>query len=154
MSVSTPTIDAERDALILAHLPQVRLHAIRIHARCPRQVEVDDLVAAGTIGLIRAVDRFDPARECLLKTLAEHHIRGAILDYLRRLDPLPRTTRRFAKQCAEARTYLEEDLGRMPDEFELAAALSITVERYRSLDRVVRASRVRSIDDPSVSRTL
>jgi RNA polymerase sigma factor (sigma-70 family) len=78
---------SEREHLILAHLPQVRLNATRMHRRCPLQVDLDDLVSVGTLGLIQAVDRFRPERGCLPKTLAEHRIRGAILDYLRKLDP-------------------------------------------------------------------
>jgi RNA polymerase sigma factor for flagellar operon FliA len=71
-----------REELILSHMPQVKLLAQRLHRRCP-QVELDDLISAGTIGLIQAVDRFDPARNLKLKTLAEHRISGALLDYLR-----------------------------------------------------------------------
>jgi RNA polymerase sigma factor for flagellar operon FliA len=69
--------------LILDHLPQV---------------ELDDLIHAGTIGLIQAVDRYDESRGCLLQTIAAHRIRGALLDYLRQIDPLPRNIRRFQKR--------------------------------------------------------
>lgn len=85
-----------REELILSHMPQVQLLARRLHRRCP-QVELDDLISTGTIGLIRAIDRFDPKRNLKLKTLAEHRIRGAMLDYLRHIDPLPRSVRRFKK---------------------------------------------------------
>jgi RNA polymerase sigma factor (sigma-70 family) len=88
---------SNREELILSHMPQVRLLARRLHRRCP-QVELDDLISTGTIGLIRAIDRFDPNRNLKLKTLAEHRIRGAMLDYLRHIDPLPRSVRRFQKQ--------------------------------------------------------
>jgi RNA polymerase sigma factor (sigma-70 family) len=83
--------------MIIDHLPQVELLARRVHRRCP-QVELDDLISAGTVGLIRAVDRFDPTRNLKLKTLAEHRIQGALLDYLRQLDPLPRAVREFQKR--------------------------------------------------------
>ena len=73
-----------RDQIILDHLPQVELLARRLHRRCP-QVELDDLISAGTVGLIQAVDRFDPSRNLKLKTLAEHRISGALLDYLRQV---------------------------------------------------------------------
>ena len=86
-----------RDALILSHLPQVQLLARRQHRRCPH-VELDDLISAGTVGLIQAVDRYDSSRNLKLKTFAEHRIRGALLDYLRQLDPLPRNVRHFQKQ--------------------------------------------------------
>lgn len=88
---------SHREALILDHMPQVELLARRLHRRCP-QVEIDDLVSAGTVGVIQAVDRFDPTRNLKLKTLAEHRFSGATLDYLRHIDPLPRSVRRFQKQ--------------------------------------------------------
>ena len=90
----TPSL---REELILSHIPQVKLLPRHLHRRCP-QVELDDLISAGTLGLIRAVDRFDTKRNLKLKTLAEHRIRGAMLDYLRYIDPLPRNVRRFQKQ--------------------------------------------------------
>src|SRR5580658_1341611 len=73
----------ERERLILEHLPQVRLIARRIRDRLPENVSVEDLVSAGIVGLIAAVDQYDPAHNVKLKTYAEHKIRGAILDSLR-----------------------------------------------------------------------
>ena len=102
-----------REQLILSHLPQVTLLARKLHSRCSRAVEIQDLTSAGVIGLIQAVDRFDPARDCLLKTIAEHRIRGAMLDYLRQLDPLPRSVRRFVRKREEARRTLDRNLGRV-----------------------------------------
>jgi len=74
---------AERERLIMEHLPQVRLIARRIHERLPESVNLDDLISAGTIGLISAIDRFDPSLNVKLKTYAEYKIRGSILDSLR-----------------------------------------------------------------------
>src|SRR5580658_9494224 len=72
--------EAERERLILEHLPQVRLIARRIHERLPDSVNLDDLISTGAIGLISAIDRFDPTLNVKLKTYAEYKIRGAILD--------------------------------------------------------------------------
>src|ERR1700733_8851820 len=80
----------ERERLILEHLPQVRLIARRIHGRLPENVSLEDLVSAGIVGLIAAIDQYDPAHQVKLKTYAEHKIRGAILDALRGLDWAPR----------------------------------------------------------------
>src|SRR5580700_2154428 len=80
----------ERDAMILEHLPQVRLIARRIHDRLPESVSLDDLISTGILGLIAAIDRFDPAQNVKLRTYAEYKIRGAILDSLRGLDWAPR----------------------------------------------------------------
>jgi RNA polymerase sigma factor FliA len=79
----------ERERLILEHLPQVRLIARRIHERLPESVNLEDLISTGTIGLIAAIDRFDPGHNVKLKTYAEYKIRGAILDSLRGLDWAP-----------------------------------------------------------------
>ena len=78
MSYSTTleTSTDERERLILEHLPQVRLIARRIHERVPENVVLDDLISAGVVGLIAAIDRFDPRHDVKLKTYAEHKIRG------------------------------------------------------------------------------
>jgi RNA polymerase sigma factor FliA len=91
----------ERQRLLLLHLPQVRLVAKGIWDRMKFAVELDDLVGYGTIGLMHAVERFDPQRGILLKTYAEHRIRGAILDGLREMDWLPRSARQKKRQQKE-----------------------------------------------------
>src|SRR5262245_34632930 len=93
---------AERERLILEHLPQGRLIARRIYDRLPDSVSLDDLISTGTIGLIAAVDNFDPEHKVLLKSYAEHKIRGAILDSLRDLDWAPKEKRKLAKQIESA----------------------------------------------------
>jgi RNA polymerase sigma factor for flagellar operon FliA len=90
-TAEAPASPEERERLILEHLPQVRLIARRIHERLPESVNVEDLISAGTIGLISAIDRFDPSLNVKLKTYAEYKIRGAILDSLRGLDWAPRS---------------------------------------------------------------
>src|SRR5205807_8532225 len=92
----------ERDRLILENLPQVRLIARRIHDTLPESVSLDDLVSTGVVGLITAVDNFDPSQNVKLKTYAEYKIRGASLDSLRDLDWAPRQRRKQAKQLDAA----------------------------------------------------
>src|ERR1700704_6513619 len=87
-----------REMLIMEHLPQVRLIARRIHERLPDSVSLDDLISTGTIGLISAIDHYDPGQNVKLKTYAEHRIRGAILDGLRGLDWAPRAKRKLGRQ--------------------------------------------------------
>ena len=101
-AVSDVMSDDERERLILEHLPQVRLIARRIQERLPENISLDDLVSTGVIGLISAIDNFDPAHNVKLKTYAEYKIRGAILDSLRGLDWAPRQKRRKAKQIEAA----------------------------------------------------
>ena len=122
---------AEREQLILEHLAQVRLIARRIHERLPDNVSLDDLISTGVVGLIAAVDNFDPAHGVQLKTYAEHKIRGAILDSLRELDWAPKNKRRRAKQFEAVIAMLEQRLGRAPAEDEIAAELKISLEEYQ-----------------------
>lgn len=122
---------AERERLILEHLAQVRLIARRIHERLPENISLDDLISTGVVGLIAAVDNFDPAQGVQLKTYAEHKIRGAILDSLRELDWAPKNKRRRAKQFEAVIAMLEQRLGRAPAEEEIAAELKISLEEYQ-----------------------
>src|ERR1700689_2999834 len=96
------TNDNERDRLILEHMPQVRLIARRIHERLPENISLDDLISTGVIGLISAIDKFDPTQNVKLRTYAEYKIRGAILDSLRGLDWAPRQKRHRSKQIEKA----------------------------------------------------
>ena len=121
----------ERDALILAHLPQVQLIARRIYARLPGHISFDDLVSSGTLGLISAIDHFDPTRNIQMRTYAEHKIKGAILDDLRRLDWAPRLQRKHARQIETAIGVAEQRLQRTPTEEETAAELNLTIDGYR-----------------------
>src|SRR5438270_11855553 len=121
----------ERDRLIVEHLPQVRLLARRIHDRLPASVSLDDLISTGVIGLIAAIDRYDPRHDVKLKTYAEYKIRGAILDSLRGLDWAPRQQRRRARLIENAIAELEQSYQRMPTEEEIAAHLRLSVEDYQ-----------------------
>ncbi len=121
----------DRDDLILEHLPQVKLIASRIHDKLPESVCLDDLISAGVLGLIDAVDHFDRSLNIKLKTYAEHKIRGAILDSLRSLDWAPRNKRRKSKLIEAAIQEQEKRLHRAPDEDEVATHLNITLKEYR-----------------------
>src|ERR1700683_4107625 len=124
------TAAEERERLILEHLPQVRLIARRIHERLPESVNLDDLISTGTLGLIAAIDRFDPRHNVKLKTYAEYKIRGAILDSLRGLDWAPRQQRRRSKQIEAAIAAAEQLLHRAPTEDEIAQELKLSLEEY------------------------
>jgi RNA polymerase sigma factor FliA len=121
----------EREQLILDHLPQVRIIARRIHERLPDHINIDDLISAGTLGLISAVDNFDSSQNVLLKTYAEYRIRGAILDSLRGMDFAPRQKRRQARQIEAAIASCEQRLGRAPSEEEIAGELGLSLDEYR-----------------------
>ena len=139
---------SHREGLILAHMPQVELLAGRLHRRCPR-LELDDLISAGTIGLIQAVDRFDPSRNLKLKTLADHRIRGAMLDYLRQIDPLPRNARRFQKQRDAVMAEFAK-VGEIPTCEQIAHALGVSMRRFVRLSVMITASETISIAESRV----
>lgn len=131
-SYDTPCLTAEmREKLILEHLPQVKLIARRIHERLPGSVSLDDLISAGVVGLIAAIDRYDASHDVKLKTYAEYKIRGAILDSLRGLDWAPRQQRKRAKLIEAAISTLEQQHHRMPTEEEIAAQLDLSVADYQ-----------------------
>lgn len=133
--------------MILAHLPQVRLIAQSYRRRCPAEVLLEDLISVGTVGLIQAVDRFDPRRGLMLKTLAEHRIRGAILDYLRQLDPLPRAVRKFVQQRERLLDSYREAQSGLPSDEEIPVSLRVPLAKYRRLVSRVQAAHVSHLDE-------
>jgi RNA polymerase sigma factor for flagellar operon FliA len=112
-------------------LPQVRLVARKIHERLPETICFDDLLSAGVVGLIQAIDNFDPRQNVKLKTYAEFRIRGSILDSLREADWAPRLKRRQAREFEAAIARAEQRLGRVPEEAEIAAELNLSIDDYR-----------------------
>jgi RNA polymerase sigma factor for flagellar operon FliA len=137
---------SEREQLILEHLPQVRLIARRIQERLPENVSLEDLISTGVIGLISAIDNFDPRHNVKLKTYAEYKIRGAILDSLRGLDWAPRQKRKQAKQIEAAIAAIEQRVHRAPAEDEIAAELKITIEEYREWLVEIRGLNIASLE--------
>ncbi len=123
----------ERERLLTENLPEVRYIARRIHDRLPSHVQFDDLVHAGILGLIDAVDKFDPGKNVQLKSYARFRIRGAILDSLRQLDWSPRNLRRQARRIEEAHRELSVLLGHAPSEPELATHLGLALDEFQRL---------------------
>jgi RNA polymerase sigma factor for flagellar operon FliA len=138
--------DEERERLILEHLPQVRLIARRIQERLPDNIILEDLVSTGVLGLISAIDHFDPGQNVKLKTYAEYKIRGAILDGLRGLDWAPRQKRRKARQIEAAIAVVEQRLQRSPAEEEIAAQLAIPIEEYHQWLVEIRGLNIASLE--------
>jgi RNA polymerase sigma factor FliA len=123
----------ERNELVLRELPQVYYVAARIRERLPKQVEMEDLVQAGVIGLLDACRNYDSAKDAQFSTFAKHRIRGAILDNLRKLDWGSRTLRRKSREIAASAAKLESQLGRHPLEEEIAADLQMRVDELQSV---------------------
>ena len=122
----------EREQLILDQMPQVRHIARRIHETLPGNVCLDDLVSSGVVGLIMAVDNFDPSQPVKLKTYAEYKIRGAILDSLRSMDWASRHRRKKYKDIESAISAAGKKLQRAPSEEEIAAEMKLTPAEYRA----------------------
>jgi RNA polymerase sigma factor FliA len=123
----------ERDRILLEQLPQVRYLARRIHERLPRHVPLEDLVHAGVIGLIDALNKFDSSKHVQFGSYAKFRIRGAILDSLREMDWGPRELRRKARKVEEAHRKLSLELSRAPSEQELATELGMTLREFQQL---------------------
>jgi RNA polymerase sigma factor FliA len=126
-------LNPERDALILEHIPQIKYIAQRISTKLPSHVELNDLVSAGTLGLLDAIEKFDPSRGVKFKTYAELRIKGAILDSLRNLDWAPRSLRKKSKDLERVYRELEQRLGRPATDKEVCETMEITLEEFYEL---------------------
>jgi RNA polymerase sigma factor for flagellar operon FliA len=138
---ATARTSQEREQLILDHIWLVQVIAARIHERLPDHIAFDDLVSAGTVGLISAIDNYDPSKNAQLKTYAEFKIRGAILDSLRGLDWAPRSARKTAKDIEAAISAARQRWSREPEADEIAAELGIDLAEYQQL-----LAEIRSVD--------
>jgi RNA polymerase sigma factor for flagellar operon FliA len=132
---------ALRDRLILTYAPLVKFVAGRLGATLPSHVDEQDLVSYGLLGLIGAIERFDPSREIKFETYAIARIKGAIIDELRSLDWVPRSVRTRARQIERAIAELERTLMRAPTDEEIAAKVGLTGEELEdSLTEISRTS--------------
>lgn len=138
---------ADREQLILDHIPLVRYLVGRISAKLPPHLDQQDLTSSAMIGLINAADRYDRSRGVLFKTFAEQHIRGTILDELRSYDVLSRSMRDKYKRLEREMRGLENLLGRHPSSEEVAAALQISLDDYFELLDDVHVFTFISLDD-------
>ncbi len=143
----------ERDRLIIEHLPQVRWIATRIYEKLTGNANLEDLISAGVIGLINAVDSFDPTFNVKLKTFAEHKIRGAILDSIRGLDGIPAHRRKLLKNVSHAIAAVENRLQRTPTEEEIAAELNMPVAEYQEMLLELRGVSIGSLDEVPEGRS-
>ncbi|MBC7658663.1 MAG: FliA/WhiG family RNA polymerase sigma factor [Chitinophagaceae bacterium] len=138
-----------RDQLIMDYAPLIRFVAQRIAARLPSNIDIDDLISAGVIGLMDAIEKYDPSRDNKFKTYAEFRIRGAILDELRSQDWVPRSVRDKAKKIEKTYAELEQKFGRAVTDEELSGALGIQLDEYYDMVSKVKAVTLLSIDELS-----
>jgi RNA polymerase sigma factor FliA len=132
-SANSAPIDGEYERAIVEHLPIVRFLARRIHERLPHQVDIEDLVSSGVLGLIDALQKFDPEKKVQFRSYAQFRIRGAILDSLRTLDWSPRDLRRKGRTVEEAIRNLTARFRRPPSEVEVASELGMELADYQTL---------------------
>ena len=139
---------ALKEQLLVNYLPLVKIVASRMKVSLPNSVVLDDLVGAGTMGLINSVDHFNPDLGFKFETYAVPRIRGAILDGLRDYDWVPRSIRAKERMVSRAMVALEEQLNRVPTDEELATRLELTVSDYHKLLDEVSATSLLSFDHP------
>lgn len=120
----------EREALIVRYAYLVKRIAGKMAVRLPSNVMVDELISAGCMGLIDAVDKFDPEKEVSLETYAEYRIRGAILDELRNMDWYSRSMRKRIRDIEKAVADIESREGRAAQDWEVAQEMGLELEEY------------------------
>lgn len=133
-----PTAATSEDEFLKAHLPLVQRVIERMKASLPAHVDAEDLGSVGVIGLVQAARSYRADQGAAFSTYATLRIRGAVLDELRRMDWMPRRARGKAKELKETVSQLEQQLGRIATENEIAEAMSLTVEEYAELLDEVR----------------
>jgi RNA polymerase sigma factor for flagellar operon FliA len=138
---------AVRDRLILTYAPLVKYVAGRLGSSLPAHVDEGDLVSYGLLGLIGAIERYDPDRDIKFETYAIARIRGAIIDELRALDWVPRSVRSRARQIERAIGELEAKLGRAPTDEEIAAKVGVTVDELDSSLTDISRSSIAALDE-------
>lgn len=140
-------VNSTRDRLVQEYAPLIKYIAQKIAARLPANIELDDLMSSGVIGLIDAMDKYDVTRDNKFKTYAEFRIRGAILDELRAQDWVPRSVREKAKVLERCFAKIEHEKGRQATDDEICSELGITQNDYHDLLNQVRSVNLLSYDD-------
>jgi RNA polymerase sigma factor for flagellar operon FliA len=136
-----------RERLVVAYSPMVKFVAGRLGAGLPSHVEDADLISYGLLGLIGAIERFEPERGIKFETFAMTRIRGAIIDELRSLDWVPRSVRARAREIEQTQAKLEHELQRVPNEQELADKLGITEDELQATLLEIANSSVYALDE-------
>jgi len=127
-----------KEQIVLEHAPLIRYIVNRIAVRLPSHIDLDDLHNTGVIGLMDAIEKYDPDKNCKFKTYAEFRIKGAILDQLRSLDWVPRSVRQKSRKLERAYGEVEQRLGRMASEDEVADSLGLQIDKFHELLNQVR----------------
>ncbi len=141
-----------REDLVLENAHLIKRIVSRMSARLPAEVDKDELYQAGSLGLLDAIDKFDPSKEVQFKTYAEFRIKGAIIDELRAMDWIPRSVRSAATQMEQAYTVLSNKLGREPTDAEMANEMEMSLKDYHKFLAKSRPIPLVSIDNYGKAR--
>ncbi len=133
--LSTRSIEL-RNRIVVYYSPLVHAHAARLSRKLPAQISYDEICSAAFDGLIEATEAYDPDRKAKFETFCQQRIAGAVMDWLRSLDPQSRTVRTFEKKRMLAKEALGADLEFTPSQVELANRLDISADRYDYLSRL------------------
>jgi RNA polymerase sigma factor for flagellar operon FliA len=138
---------AARDHLILSYAPLVKYVAGRMCNGLPSHIEEADLISYGLLGLIGALERYDPSREIKFETYAISRIKGSIIDELRSLDWVPRSVRSKARDIEKASALLENRLHRAPTDQEIADELRVSVPEFRQSLTLIANTSIVALDE-------
>jgi len=133
--------DEYRNALVENYAPLVHIQAARLSRKLPAQISYDEICSAGYDGLIEAVEGYNPERKAKFETFCQQRIIGAVMDWLRSLDPQSRTVRTFEKRRLSIREMLDAELGRPPLHDEVAKRMGMSQDRYDQLARISQLGR-------------
>ena len=145
---------AARDDLtakVERYAPLVKRVALHLKARLPSCVELDDLIQSGMLGLLNAVANFEDSHGAVFETYAVIRIRGAMIDDLRNSDWAPRSVHQNTRQIADTVTRLSHELGREPKDTEIAAAMNVSLEKYRQMLLDSSSTQIVGIEDLGIS---
>jgi RNA polymerase sigma factor for flagellar operon FliA len=136
-----------RERLVLAYSPLVKFVAGRMSSGLPAHIEEADLISYGLLGLIGAIERFDPGREIKFETFAVARIKGSIIDELRSLDWVPRSVRAKAREIEAAHAKVERQLGRTPTDEEVSEELGVSMDDFQESLLQISNSSVMALDE-------
>ena len=141
---------SSKEKIIEAYLPLVRYVAEKVHRRLPPGVDQESLIHSGVVGLLEALERYDPGRGVAFEEYARYRIHGEVMQSLRSLDWVSRSVRAWGRKVAAAVSRLVAKLGREPIDEELAAELEISLEEYYRIDQKVSEATLLKLEDLSL----
>lgn len=144
------TTGQSREEMVNTYLPLVRFVAEKIHRRLPPGVELESLIHSGVVGLLEALDRYDPKRGVEFEVYARYRIQGEVMQCLRSLDWVSRSVRAWGRKIEAARSRLAGKLVREPSPEEIAADLEVPLDSYFRLDQQVSEATLLSFEDLSI----